>query len=79
MVVFKMRDIVPSTRYSSVCNVLRQWHIPLRDIQAFVMYCVNGTSRSSLLIESIDSMLYRTYGLLVPGGALRKCATRKRI
>ena len=24
-----------------------------RAIQAFVMYCVNGTSRSSLLIESI--------------------------
>ena len=28
-----------------------------RDIQAFVMYCVNGTSRSSLLIESSDSMI----------------------
>ena len=27
MVVFKMRDSVPSTRYSSVCNVLRQWRI----------------------------------------------------
>ena len=27
-----------------------------RAIQAFVMYCVNGTSRSSLLIESTDSM-----------------------
>ena len=26
-------------------------------IQAFVMYCVNGTSRSSLLIESTDSMI----------------------
>ena len=24
-----MRDSVPSTRYSSVCNVLRQWNIPL--------------------------------------------------
>ena len=23
--------------------------------------------------------IYRTYGLLVPGGAPRKCATRKRI
>ena len=29
-----------------------------RDIQAFVMYCVNGTSSSSLLIESTDSMIY---------------------
>ena len=26
-------------------------------IQAFVMYCVNGTSHSSLLIESTDSMI----------------------
>ena len=25
--VFKMRDSVPSTRYSSICNVLRQWRI----------------------------------------------------
>ena len=30
-----------------------------RAIQAFVMYCVNGTSRSSLLIESIDSMIFQ--------------------
>ena len=29
MVVFKMRDSVPSGSYSSVCNVLRQWNIPL--------------------------------------------------
>ena len=28
-----------------------------RDIQAFVMYCVNGTSSSSLLIESTDFMI----------------------
>ena len=28
-----------------------------RAIQAFVMYCVNGTSRSSLLIESTDFMI----------------------
>ena len=28
-----------------------------RAIQAFVMYCVNGTSRSSPLIESTDSMI----------------------
>ena len=31
-----------------------------RAIQAFVMYCVNGTSRSSLLIESTDSMIMIT-------------------
>ena len=29
-----------------------------RDILAFVMYCVNGESGSSLLIECIDSMIY---------------------
>ena len=28
-----------------------------RDIPAFIMYCVNGASRSSLLIESTDSMI----------------------
>ena len=27
LVVFKMRDSVPSARYSSVCNVLRLWSI----------------------------------------------------
>ena len=32
-----------------------------RAIQAFVMYCVNGTSRSSLLIESTDSMINIIY------------------
>ena len=29
MVVFKMRDSVPSARYSSICNVLRQWKTSL--------------------------------------------------
>ena len=29
---------------------------PARDIRPFVMYCVNGKPRSSLLIESTDSM-----------------------
>ena len=28
-----------------------------RDIPAFVMYCIYGASRSSLLIESTDSMI----------------------
>ena len=30
---------------------------PSRDIRPFVMYCVNGKRRSSLLIESTDSMI----------------------
>ena len=29
MVVFKMRESVPSPRYSPVCNVLRQWKTSL--------------------------------------------------
>ena len=29
MVVFKMRDSVPSARYSPICNVLRQWKTSL--------------------------------------------------
>ena len=37
-----MRDSIPSMRYSSVCNVLRQWNISLIPI----------------LIESVDSMIY---------------------
>ena len=32
---------------------------PPRDIRPFVMYCVNGKPRSSLLIESTDSMILR--------------------
>ena len=35
-----------------------------RAIQAFVMYCVNGTSRSSLLIESTDSMIESTDSMI---------------
>ena len=30
---------------------------PPRDIRPFVMYCVNGKPRSSLLIDSTDSMI----------------------
>ena len=37
----KMRDSVPIAR----------------DIPAFIMYCVNGASRSSLLIESTNPMI----------------------
>ena len=34
---------------------------PPRDIRPFVMYCVNGKPRSSLLIESTDSMIIYIY------------------
>ena len=38
-----------------------------RDIPAFLMYCVDGESVSSLLIESIDSMIQ-----LVPRKQMRE-------
>ena len=40
-----------------------------RNIPAFVMYCVNGETRSSLLIESTDSMIARRKNFLVKGVA----------
>ena len=36
-----------------------------RDISGFVMYCVNGESGSSLLIESTDSMIYRCLVIVI--------------
>ena len=53
MVVFKIRDSVYTDRIYLA-----------RDIPAFVMYCVYGESRSSLLIEFTDSMILFTYLLL---------------
>ena len=29
MVVFKMRDSLPSPRYSAICNILHQWKTSL--------------------------------------------------
>ena len=37
---------------------------PSRDIRPFVMYCVNGKPRSSLLIESTDSMIFASCSFL---------------
>ena len=37
----------------------------LRVIPAFVMYCLNGASGSSLLIESVDSMIYAHESIIV--------------
>ena len=43
MVVFKMRDSVPSARYSSVCNVLRQWRIWLiPTYRVYRLYDISG-------------------------------------
>ena len=38
-----------------------------QDIQAFVMYCVDGVPGSSLLIESTDSMIFYTTGFHIQG------------
>ena len=35
---------------------------PARDIRPFVMYCVSGKPRSSLLIESTDSDIFVSMG-----------------
>ena len=47
MVVFKKRDSVPSARYSSVCNVLRQsriWLIPTYCERSELSGEFNGTN-----------------------------------
>ena len=45
-------------------------------IQAFVMYCVNGTSRSSVLIESTDSMIYQGHRHILESGGAREDTVR---
>ena len=62
MVLFKMRDSVPSSRLE--ISHRTQWFYLkcvivylARDIPACVMYCVNGESGSSLHIESTGSII----------------------
>ena len=38
MVVFKMRDSIPSARYSPICNVLRLWKTSLIPIRVYRLY-----------------------------------------
>ena len=42
-----MRDSVPSASYSSVCNVLRQWNIPL--IPTYRVYRLYDINRNFIL------------------------------
>ena len=49
MVAFKIRDSVPSARYSSVCNVLRQWSISL--IPTYRVYRLYDKYKHILLEE----------------------------
>ena len=57
MVMFKMRDSVPSARYSSICNVLRLWRISL--IPTFVI--VDTAVRVRYAGCLIDIVLYSFY------------------
>ena len=70
MVVFKMRDSVPSASYSSVCNVLRQWSISLIPIlkerknfffneQKVGMLCKKRTNTRGVGISSMRKSIYR--------------------
>ena len=50
MVVFKMRESVPTAKYSPVCNVLRQWKTSL--ILTYRVYRLYDSSSSSFLFSS---------------------------
>ena len=43
MLVFKMRESVPTARYSPVCNVLRQWKTSL--ILTYIIESVDSISK----------------------------------
>ena len=53
-----MRDSVPSARYSSVCNVLRQWRIWL--IPTYKSYTVKEE-----ILDGIIFGVFKNLGLLV--------------
>ena len=58
MVVFKMRDSVPSARYSPVCNVLRLWRIRLiPTYRVYRLYDTCGCLWRIWLIPTYDSMI----------------------
>ena len=67
MVVFKKRHSVPSARYSSVCNVLRQWRIWL--IPTYRVYRLYDYIRRNILgtyldtCRNIKNIYGTTYGL----------------
>ena len=73
MVVFKMRDNVPSARYSPVCNVLRLWRIwliPTYKVYRLYDICIvkilanqHTTRLTSLAVTINDSFYSSTYVL----------------
>ena len=58
MVVFKMRDSVPSPRYSPVCNVLRQWKTSL--IPTYRVYRVYDYSCLFILYRACTNRYRKT-------------------
>ena len=57
LVLFILLEISRRTRWWCLKCVIVY---PARDIRPFVMYCVNGKPRSSLLIESTDSLIVKS-------------------
>ena len=56
-----MRDSVPSARYSSVCNVLRQWRIWL--IPTYKLYLLYDTLQCYFII--VHYILYILYNVII--------------
>ena len=73
MMVFKMRDSVPSTRYSSVCNVLRQWNISLiptyRVYDSMIHIRIKKSNSKTILFKVNTSSIY----LIVPLNFIDDC------
>ena len=51
-VVFKMRDSVPSARYSPICNILRQWKTSL--IPIYRVYRLYDNKCRRYIINVVD-------------------------
>ena len=56
MVVFKMREIVPTARYSPVCNVLCQWKTSL--ILTYRVYRLYDTCLAAIIVYYYRYILY---------------------
>ena len=61
MVVFKMRESVPTARYSPVCNVLRQWKTSL--ILTYRVYRLYDIKNILVFVVKYDSIAEN----LIPG------------
>ena len=59
MAVSKMRDSVPSARYSPVCNVLRQWKTSL--IPTYTVYRLYAYGYS---IDTVYTYIYFKRGMI---------------